>query len=64
MTELERHLKERIDRLMREIEARNAACKQYAHDIACLTDQVRALHVKIDNLTSFSGKGGRDHHGH
>ena len=57
-------MKERIDRLMREIEARNAACKQYAHDIACLTDKVRALHVKIDNLTSFSGKGGRDHHGH
>ncbi len=54
MTELERDLKEQIERLTREIEARNAACKQYAYDIACLTDKVRALHVKIDNLTSFS----------
>ena len=42
---------ERIERLTREIEARNAACKQYAYDIACLTDKVRALQVKIDNLT-------------
>ena len=44
-------MKERIERLTREIEARNAACKQYAYDIACLTDKVRALQVKIDNLT-------------
>ena len=44
-------MKERIERLAREIEARNAACKQYAYDIACLTDKVRALQVKIDNLT-------------
>lgn len=44
-------MKERIERLTREIEARNAACKQYAYDIACLTDNVRALKVKIDNLT-------------
>jgi hypothetical protein len=51
MTELERDMKERIERLTREIEARNAACKQYAYDIACLTDKVRALQVKIDNLT-------------
>ena len=43
-------MKERIERLTREIEARNAACKQYAYDIACLTDKVRALQVKIDNL--------------
>ena len=50
-------MKERIERLMREIEARNAACKQYAcSDIACLTDKVRALHVKIDNLTNSSRK--------
>ena len=45
-------MKERIERLAREIEARNAACKQYAYDIACLTDKVRALQVKIDNLTT------------
>jgi hypothetical protein len=51
MTKLERDMKERIERLTREIEARNAACKQYAYDIACLTDKVRALQVKIDNLT-------------
>ena len=51
MTELEREMKERIERLTREIEARNAACKQYAYDVACLTDKVRALQVKIDNLT-------------
>jgi hypothetical protein len=51
MTELERDMKERIEHLTREIEARNAACKQYAYDIACLTDNVRALKVKIDNLT-------------
>jgi hypothetical protein len=51
MTELERDMNERIDRLTREIEARNAACKQYAYDIACLTDKVRAQQVKIDNLT-------------
>ena len=57
MTELERDLNERIERLTREIEARNAACKQYAYDIAYLTDKVRALHVKIDNLTSFSREG-------
>ena len=44
-------MKKRIERLTREIEARNAACKQYAYDIACLTDKVRALQVKIDNLT-------------
>ena len=44
-------MKERIERLTREIEARNAACKQYAYDIACLNDKVRALQVKIDNLT-------------
>ena len=44
-------MKERIEHLTREIEARNAACKQYAYDIACLTDKVRALQVKIDNLT-------------
>ena len=44
-------MKERIERLTREIEARNAACKQYAYDIAYLTDKVRALQVKIDNLT-------------
>ena len=44
-------MKERVERLTREIEARNAACKQYAYDIACLTDKVRALQVKIDNLT-------------
>ena len=56
MTELERDMKERIERLMREIEARNAACKQYAYDIACLTDKVRALHVKIDNLTTPAGR--------
>ena len=43
-------MKERIERLTREIEARNAACKQYAYDVACLTDKVRALQVKIDNL--------------
>jgi hypothetical protein len=49
-------MKERIERLTREIEARNAACKQYAYDIACLTDKVRALHVKIDNLTSLAGR--------
>jgi hypothetical protein len=61
----ERNLKERIERLTREIEARNAACKQYAYDIACLTDEVRALHVKIDNLTSFSHKAVRGlHPGH
>jgi hypothetical protein len=52
-------MKERIERLTREIEARNAACKQYAYDIACLNDKVRALHVKIDNLTSFSRKAVR-----
>ena len=51
MTELERDMTERIERLTREIEARNASCKQYAYDIACLTDKVRALQVKIDNLT-------------
>ena len=51
MTELEIDMKERIERLTREIEARNAACKQYAYDIACLTDKVRALQVKIDTLT-------------
>ena len=56
MTELERDMKARIERLTREIEARNAACKQYAYDIACLNDKVRALRVKIDNLTSFSRK--------
>ena len=44
-------MKERIERLTREIEARNAACKQYAYDIACLSDKVRALQLKIDNLT-------------
>ena len=27
-------MKKRIERLTREIEARNAACKQYAYDIA------------------------------
>jgi hypothetical protein len=59
MTELERDMKERIECLTREIEARNAACKQYAYDIACLTDKVRALHIKIDNLTSFSLKAVR-----
>jgi hypothetical protein len=51
MTELERDMKQRIERLTREIEARNAACKQYSYDIACLTDKVRALQVKIYNLT-------------
>ena len=58
-------MKERIERLTREIEARNAACKQYAYDIACLNDKVRALQVKIDNFTSFGRKAvtGRDHHG-
>ena len=50
---------ERIERLTREIEARNAACNQYAYDIACLNDKVRALHVKINNLTSFSRKAVR-----
>jgi hypothetical protein len=57
MTELERDMKERIERLTREIEARNAACKQYAYDIACLTDKVRALQVKIDNLTMAAASG-------
>jgi Asp/Glu/hydantoin racemase len=57
MTELERDMKERIERLTREIEARNAACKQYAYDIACLTDKVRALHVEIDNLTKLQPEG-------
>ena len=50
-------MKERIERLTREIEARNAACKQYAYDIACLTDKVRALQVKIDNLTMAAASG-------
>ena len=57
MTKLERDMKERIERLTREIEARNAACKQYAYDIACLTDKVRALQVKIDNLTMAAASG-------
>ena len=52
-------MKERIERLTREIEARNAACEQYAYDNACLNDKVRALQVKIDNLTSFSRKAVR-----
>ena len=50
-------MKERIERLTREIEARNAACKQYAYDIACLTDKVRALQLKIDNLTMAAASG-------
>ena len=50
-------MKERIERLTREIEARNAACKQYAYDIACLTDRVRALQVKIGNLTMAAASG-------
>ena len=50
-------MKERIERLTREIEARNAACKQYAYDVACLTDKVRALQLKIDNLTMAAASG-------
>ena len=55
MTELERDMKERIERLTREIEARNAACKQYAYDVACLTDKVRALQVKMSLMSRPPG---------